>query len=722
MKIILERMVRLALRILFRVEVRGEWPKQAPDRLLIVANHESFLDGLLLGLFLPVKPVFVVHTWVKQNWLYGYVLRMVDHLAVDPTCPMAIKQVVKLVESGRPVVIFPEGRITVTGSLMKVYDGPAFVAAHTGANILPIRLDGPRLSYFSRMGGDHPRHFLPKLRLTIMPMEKIQVLADGSPHDRRRMAGESLRKIMQHMLFASCPIGTLYEAMLDAIAVWGRKHRLVEDMRQFEHSYGELLKMTLALGRLCAKLTTEGERVGLLLPNVTPTLALIMGTTAMRRVPALLNYTAGLAGMESACDLAQVKTIITSRAFEEAAHLEEVISGLRTKHRVVYLEDLRPQFKLADKIWLLAALCCPRRFVPQGHPEDEAVTLFTSGSEGTPKGVVLTHRNLLANMAQLRSVIAFTSSDKFLNALPLFHAYGLTAGGLLPLMTGTKLFLYPSPLHYRVIPEVAYDRDCTVLCGTSTFLGHYAKHAHPYDFYRLRYVIAGAERLTPTVREAWFEKFGIRILEGYGATETAPVLSVNTPMAHKSGTVGQFLPGIEYWLEPVPGIEDGGLLHVKGPNVMKGYLRAHNPGVLEPTESIHGNGWYSTGDIVTVDEEGFIRIKGRLKRFAKIAGEMVSLETVEKIAQLADPDHEHAASNRPDESKGEALVLFTTNPKLGVDRLIEVARQRALPALAVPRDLRVLAELPLLGTGKIDYMALKQLASTPVVAETEEIE
>lgn len=715
MKTLLISAARLVLQILFRVEIRGEWPQKLPQRLLIVANHESLLDGMLLALFLPVKPVFVVHTWVARHGLFHHLLKFVDFLAVDPVSPMAIKHVVKIVESGRPVVIFPEGRITVTGSLMKVYDGPAFIAAHTGAAILPIRLEGPRLSYFSRMGGQYPRHFLPKVRLIPMPLEKIDIPRQGSAHERRHQAGEALRKIMQHMLFASCPIGTLFEALLDAIGVWGRKYRLAEDMRQVEHSYGEILKMVLALGRLSSRLAPEKARIGILLPNVVPTLALILGTTAMRRVPAMLNYTAGLAGMESACEAARVRVIVTSRAFEEAAHLQEAIAGLARQRTVVYLEDLRSQFSFLDKLWLIAALIAPRRFVPAGDPQAEAVTLFTSGSEGAPKGVVLSHRNLLSNLAQIRSVIAFTSADKFLSALPLFHSFGLTAGGLLPLMTGTRLFLYPSPLHYRVIPEVAYDRDCTILFGTSTFLGHYAKHAHPYDFYRLRYVVAGAERLSPSVRELWFEKFGIRILEGYGTTETAPVLAVNTPMAYRSGTVGQFMPGIEYWLEPVPGVEEGGILHVRGPNVMLGYLRLTQPGVLEPTASQRGPGWYSTGDIVNVSEDGFITIKGRLKRFAKIAGEMISLEVVERLAQLADAGAQHAASSRVDELKGEALVLFTTSKTLAVDRLLETARQRSLPMLAVPRDIRTVPALPLLGSGKVDYVTLKAWAeSTPV--------
>ncbi len=430
----------------------------------------------------------------------------------------------------------------------------------------------------------------------------------------------------------------------------------------------------------------------------------------------MLNYTAGRQAIESACQVAAVRQIITSRAFVETARLTEVVAALGQQLQIHYLEDLRSHLQLKDKLWLQSALLVPSwlrqwAWLPAPQPDAEAVTLFTSGSEGTPKGVVLSHRQLLANLAQVQSVIDFTAGDKFMNALPIFHAFGLTAGTLLPLMTGTKLFLYPSPLHYKVIPEVVYDRNCSVLFGTSTFLGQYAKHAHPYDFFRMRYVIAGAEKLASSVREQWFEKFGIRILEGYGATETAPVLAVNTPMAYRTGTVGQFLPGIEWQLESVPGIEQGGILHVRGPNVMLGYLRATAPGVLEPTASERGAGWYNTGDIVEVDEEGFVHIKGRLKRFAKIAGEMISLEVVEKLATLACPTGQHAASSRPDESKGEALVLFSTQP-VSLEQLSQLAREQGFPALAVPRDVRLVSELPLLGTGKTDYVTLKALAAS----------
>jgi acyl-[acyl-carrier-protein]-phospholipid O-acyltransferase/long-chain-fatty-acid--[acyl-carrier-protein] ligase len=706
---LLKPVLRLVARLLFRVRVTGILPTP-PERLLVIANHESFLDGVLLGLFLPIDPVFVVHSTVARRPLFRALLSLVDYLAVDPTSPMAMKQVVRLIESGRPVVIFPEGRITTTGSLMKTYDGPAFVAARTGATLLPVRIDGAARTFFSRMSGNFPRRWFPQLRLAIQPTTRIEPPQAPTARARRRLAGEAMRRIMQTMMFESRPQQTLFDAFIDAGRIHGRKRPVVEDLKQTEYSYGQLQRMTLALGRAVARHTETEDSVGLLLPNLAPTLALVLGMGAFGRTPAMLNYTAGAEGMQAACTAAQLRTVVTSRAFIAQARLAPALAAL-TGVRVLYLEDLRAAMGWRDALWLLAwAMPFPRLATRRARPDAPAVILFTSGSEGKPKGVVLSHAALLANIAQIRAVVDFSVEDRFLNALPLFHSFGLTAGALLPVLAGGHVFLYPSPLHYRVIPELAYDRGCTVLLGTSTFLGNYARHAHPYDFHRLRYVIAGAEKLADPVRELWFDKFGLRIFEGYGATETAPVMAVNTPMAYRRGTVGQLLPGMEARLVPVPGIEDGGMLHVRGPNLMSGYLRHEAPGVLQPPASGLGAGWYETGDIVHIDADGFLRIIGRVKRFAKIAGEMVSLEVAEKLAAAAAPEAQHAVAARPDGAKGEALVLFTTARTLEREALGAAARAAGVAELAVPRHIVPVEALPLLGTGKIDHVTLKTWA------------
>jgi acyl-[acyl-carrier-protein]-phospholipid O-acyltransferase/long-chain-fatty-acid--[acyl-carrier-protein] ligase len=596
-----------------------------------------------------------------------------------------------------------------------VYEGPAFVAAKTGATIAPVRLDGTARTYFARVSGKAPRRLFPRITLSILPPTAISMPDAPTAKLRRHKAGEAMRRLMQDMLFASRPQQTLYSALCDAVEIHGRSHYFLEDMKQVEYNYQDLLKMTLMLARLVERNVPEvrpGERIGVLLPNLAPTLGLVFGLSARRRVPAMLNYTAGTEGMQAACAAATIRVILTSRAFVTQAKLADKLAALEGIH-LVYLEDLRESITVTDKLWLMGyALWFPRAFELPVSPEAPAVVLFTSGSEGKPKGVVLPHRALLANIAQIRAVIDFSTDDKVLNALPIFHSFGLTAGALLPVLNGAGLFLYPSPLHYRIIPELAYDRACTVLFGTSTFLANYGKFAHPYDFFRLRYVIAGAEKLGEPVRQLWFEKFGLRIFEGYGATETAPVLAVNTPMAYRTGSVGQFLPGIETRLVPVPGIEQGGLLHVRGPNLMAGYLKYEAPGVLQAPSSGVGEGWYETGDIVTVDDDNFVRIVGRVKRFAKVAGEMVSLESVEKLAAAASPDKPHAATSQPDAQKGEVLVLFSTDPALVREILQLKARELGYPELAVPRKIVFLETLPLLGTGKIDYVTLKQLAES----------
>ena len=320
---------------------------------------------------------------------------------------------------------------------------------------------------------------------------------------------------------------------------------------------------------------------------------------------------------------------------------------------------------------------------------------------------MLSHRNILANIAQVAAVIDFNAGDRLFNAMPMFHSFGLTGGTLLPLLSGVRSFLYPSPLHYRIVPELIYDTDSTIAFGTDTFLTGWARFAHPYDFYAMRYIVCGAEKLREQTRRTYAERFGVRVLEGYGATETAPVLAVNTPMHARPGTVGRLLPGMRHRLEPVPGIDDGGLLVVAGPNIMLGYLRTGAPGVIEAPPG----GWYDTGDICTIDEDGFITIRARAKRFAKIAGEMVSMPAAEALAAEVWPGAAHAVVAIPDDRKGEALVLLTTQPGAAAPALLAQARSNGVPEIAVPRVIRTVETLPLLGTGKIDYPTATKLAT-----------
>jgi acyl-[acyl-carrier-protein]-phospholipid O-acyltransferase/long-chain-fatty-acid--[acyl-carrier-protein] ligase len=704
--------IRLVLKALYRVEVSGleNLPKPG-EPAVVVVNHLSLLDGVFLGAFLPGKPTFAINTQIAKAWWVKPFLGLFEAFPVDPTNPMAAKAMVKAVREGRTLVIFPEGRITVTGALMKVFDGPGMVADKADAPVIPLRLDGPQRTPFSYLQGKVRRRWFPKVTLTVLPQRRFSIEGEMTARERRAIAGRRLYDEMSAMIFDTTDTDrTLFEALCDARHIHGGKAKVVEDVKRVPLTYDRLLIGARLLGGKLAATTQTGENVGLLLPNVNAVAVAFFGLQAYGRVPAMLNFTAGLANLRSACTTARIATVVTARAFAEQAKLGDTLAALEADGiKVVYLEDVGATIGGGAKLWALIT----RRGIARAHrklkisPDAPAVVLFTSGSEGVPKGVVLSHRNLLSNCAQLAARIDFNAADVVLNALPVFHSFGLTGGTLLPLFNGIRTVLYPSPLHYRIVPALAYDANATIMFGTDTFLSGYARMAHGYDFYSLRYIFAGAERVRPETRAVYAEKFGLRILEGYGATEAAPVIAVNTPMHYKAGTVGRLLPAVEARLEPVPGIVEGARLSIRGPNVMAGYLLASAPGQLQPPEG----GWHDTGDIVTIDEAGFVTIRGRAKRFAKIGGEMVSLPAVEGYAAAVWPGAEHAVVTRPDPKKGEQLVLFTTAPSPEPKALQEWARANGVTELMLPRDIRRLDALPVLGTGKIDYVTLADWAA-----------
>ena len=708
--------LRILLRLFYGVRVEGmEHYQNAGERVLIVANHTSLLDGILLYAWLPETPTFAINTQVADQPRFRLFLKFVDLFIMDPSSPLSVKSMIKFIRKDRKAVIFPEGRITTTGVLMKIYEGPGLVADKAEAMILPIAIDGAQLSPLSYLKGTGHIRWFPRISMKVLPPERITIPSDIKGHARRKAAAGAMQKIMFKLTYNTYDHRkTLFQALLIASERYGKKQIIVEDIYRQPLSYKDLFNRAIILSRLIKKQTSKGEHIGVLLPNVSTTVVIITAIQFLSRVLAMLNYSSGTQAILRACHAAQIRTIYTSRRFIENAKLEDLIAELEQRLNIIYLEDLAGQLSIFDKLsGLLTAANPLRGFLKHNskpNSDDPAVILFTSGSEGHPKGVVLSHANILSNFAQVRCHISFNPSDIVFSCLPFFHSFGLNAGCFMPILGGSKIFIYPSPLHYRVIPEMIYEIGATILFGTSTFFKGYARYAHNYDFHSLRYTVAGAEKLRDDTKQIWMERFGIRIYEGYGVTETSPVISVNTPVVYKQGCVGQFLPQINAYTEPVEGITEGGKLVVEGPNIMLGYLLHDKPGEIQTPNTDRGHGWHDTGDIATIDDEGFITIQGRAKRFAKIGGEMVSLTAVEELAMETWPNFNHAAVSLPDDRKGEKIVLVTDNRDALKKHIHDKAKVLKYGELYIPRKVVLAEELPLLSTGKINYITLTEMA------------
>jgi acyl-[acyl-carrier-protein]-phospholipid O-acyltransferase/long-chain-fatty-acid--[acyl-carrier-protein] ligase len=501
---------------------------------------------------------------------------------------------------------------------------------------------------------------------------------------------------------------TIFQALSEARQEYGGATVALVDGDERALTYDDTIRASFALGSALRRGTHGGECVGVMLPTGAAATLAFFALSAFGRIPTMLNFTSGLAGLKSALCTAKVKRVVTARRLVEVAGLQDVVAGLDAE--IVYLGDLRKQLSLKDKLTAVAGKIAPGWLAAKPDPSKPAVILFTSGTEGEPKGVALSHQNLLANAAQVRAHIDLYPGDVLFNPLPVFHAFGLTVGTLLPLIAGVKVVCHPTPLQPKEIVRRIRRHRATILLATDTFINQYARASETGDLDTLRMAVCGAERLRDETRAFLRKKSTVTLLEGYGVTEAGPVVAANQIEANHPGTVGRLMAGMESRLEPVEGISGAGQLHVRGSNVMLGYIKPDAPGRIVPPEG----GWHNTGDIVSIDEDGFIAIRGRLKRFAKIGGEAISLAVVENIATALWPDNAHAAVAVPDGRKGEQIVLVTDAKEARRVDMVGWAQNHGVTELALPRRMVLADAIPLLATGKTDYVSVQKLAEADV--------
>ena len=714
----MKNFVRFCLRAFFhlmkvRCHIEFDLAK-LPSKGVYVSNHVSFLDPVLLFAFLPGDPIFALNGHLYRKRFIRFLMKTADMVEYNPIEPSELKELITKVSSGRLVVIFAEGRITETGGLMKIYEAPGLLADKTKSPIIPIWIEGPQYGYFSKTKGKLPHRPLPKISITVgkpLPLK----LKDELRHERDHLSNEVYR-ILREMQFKITynPDISIFAQLMKTSKVYSKtgfffkRPKIIEDINRKPMSYRDLLIRVYLLGKFFKKKVAHEQPVGLLLPNTIAAVATFLGLSAYERLPVMLNFSAGAKSMISMCKTAEVKFIITSLTFVKTAKLEAVIEALKASGiEIFYLE------KLAKQIGFLAKFGAWFRYkikrIPHRHGGNrKAVILFTSGSEGAPKAVVLSHANIIANITQVTTTETINMQDLIFNELPMFHGFGLTIGTLFPLLVGGRVFLYPSPLHYRAIAELIYELGVTILFGTDTFLRGYGRIAHPYDFYNVRFMYAAAEAVKLDTRDMFMERMGVRIMEAYGITECGPFVAANNHVYSRFGSIGRIIPAMEYKIEPVPGIEKGGELVLKGPNVMLGYIMPDNPGKIVSLEG----GWYHTGDVVEVDELGYFYIKDRIKRFAKIGGEMVSLNAVQdmviKAYEWMGPDFRYGVVSVPHPSKGEQIVLVTNNKQVTIDVLQDYIRNNGMSELFLPRTILYHETIPAFLTGKTDNVTLKK--------------
>ncbi|HWK65636.1 MAG TPA: AMP-binding protein [Rhizobiaceae bacterium] len=679
--------------------------RQAEPPVIYAVIHQSRIDPAMMLALLPQDTLHILDpASASAAWLEPW-RELARTIPFNAEHVFVSRRLVRhLRGKGRLAVYFPDA-VEPDTKAFRLYRAVGRIASRAEARIVPIFIGGARHLPLSLTSPERsPRQWFPTLRLGVLEPATLTELAERRGPPQSRMSNVLFDRLAEARLAGVDLSCSLFLALRDAAFRFGIDRSPVEDVASGRLDWRRLFIEARLLGSRFASKTAPGEAVGVMLPNTNALVVALVGLFSAGRVAALVNYTAGPGSVTSAIRTAIVRTVVSSRAFVQQAGLADIVRAAEQGGaKFIWLEDISAGATIVEK---LAAMLLWRVPLARQDAEKPAIILFTSGTEGSPKAVVLSHRNLLANAMQAEARIAISPQDTLLNVLPAFHSFGLTGGTLLPLLTGVRLFLYPTPLHYKLIPGVAARVKPTILFGTDTFLTGYARAASDSDFSSLRLVVAGGEPVKAETRRLWHERFGVEIMEGYGLTEAAPVVAVNSTLHSRDGTVGRLLPGMRMRLEPVEGISDGGRLWVSGPNVMMGYMTAERPGELQSsTDASH-----DTGDIVTIDREGFVTIKGRAKRFAKIAGEMVSLGAIEMLVQALWPEDTHAVVAFPDRRRGERIALVTTAEAADTGALRQFGKQIGADALLIPQDIVKVEAIPMLGTGKIDYAAARQLA------------
>lgn len=714
-----ERLVRT----FYRLHIRGVG-NLPPRGCLLVPNHVSWVDAILLQAACPRPVRFLVYEPIYRNFFLHPIFRLLRAIPISPRkAKDALKKASECIRAGEIVCIFPEGELSRTGMLLRLRRGYELIAHAAECPVVPVWLDQLWGSIFSFQGGRFFKKFPKRIPYPV-------TIHFGEPMEHDRAGIALLRQRMLELGEAAYQQRPLLQGHLAFACLRGLKHHqfetaLIDGMDGSRMSRGMILAASIVLSRQLAT-RCPNKRIAIMLPPGRAAVIANLAVMLVDKVPVNLNFTAGSAAMASAVRIGSLEDLIT------AGPVLKRFGDLPLPPHVLLLDDILPPLKGRIALWRAVValapwwLLAPLLRIPRHGDNQEAVVLFTSGSGGEPKGVVLSHRNILANVAQFGELLSLTPRDGLLASLPFFHSFGCTVTLWYPLIERLRMVTYPNPLDAEKNAELIQKHKITVILATPTFLRGYLRKARPEQLASATLVVTGAEKLPRDVANAFQEKFGTEVMEGYGLTETAPVLAVNLPEPRKSkpedevqpssrpGSVGKLAPGIAAQIrDPETGhllsAHETGMLWVKGANIFEGYL--NDP--LRTAEVLQEK-WFNTGDLGRFDEDGFLYIEGRVARFSKIGGEMVPHEALEvKIQEALGTGDEEIRSlcivGIPNATKGEAIVLLSTR-ELDLSALRSKLLERGVPPLWIPKIVKRLASIPVMTSGKLDLQACKKAA------------